>query len=56
MWKRLRKRWAIAAAVTILSLGLFVTPAMSHHSFAMYDQTKTVTLTDRKSTRLNSSH
>ena len=24
---------------------LFVTPALSHHSFAMYDQTKTVTLT-----------
>ena len=29
----------------ILSLGLFITPAASHHSFAMYNQTKTVTLT-----------
>ena len=29
----------------IVSLGLFITPAMSHHSFAMYDQTKTITLT-----------
>jgi hypothetical protein len=28
-----------------LSLALFITPAFSHHSFAMYDQTKTVTLT-----------
>ena len=35
----------IAALVTIGSLGLAVTPAMSHHSFAMYDQTKTVTWT-----------
>src|ERR1051326_1670954 len=29
----------------IISLGAFITPAMSHHSFAMYDQSKTVTLT-----------
>jgi hypothetical protein len=28
-----------------LLLALFITPAFSHHSFAMYDQTKTVTLT-----------
>jgi len=29
----------------IISLAVFITPAMSHHSFAMYDQTKTVTWT-----------
>src|SRR5437667_8227388 len=45
MKKRLRKLCAIAALFTIPSLGLFITPAMSHHSFAMYDQTKTVVLT-----------
>ena len=28
-----------------MSLGVFITPALSHHSFAMYDQTKTVTWT-----------
>jgi hypothetical protein len=28
-----------------LLFALFITPAFSHHSFAMYDQTKTVTLT-----------
>src|SRR5215471_12144028 len=31
--------------LAIISLGVFITPAMSHHSFAMYDQSKTVTLT-----------
>jgi hypothetical protein len=45
MNKRIRKRCTIAALFTIISLGLFVTPAMSHHSFAMYDQTKTITWT-----------
>src|SRR5881394_2100536 len=35
----------IIAAGTLLCTALFVTPALSHHSFAMYDQTKTVTLT-----------
>ena len=33
------------AACTLVCTALFVTPALSHHSFAMYDQTKTVTLT-----------
>lgn len=28
-----------------LLMALFITPAFSHHSFAMYDQNKTVTLT-----------
>ncbi len=36
----------LAMAVPLaLTLTLFVTPALPHHSFAMYDQTKTVTLT-----------
>ena len=42
---KLRQQCTVAALVAIVSLGLFVTPALSHHSFAMYDQTKTVTLT-----------
>jgi uncharacterized protein DUF6152 len=45
MRNRTRKRWAVAALVAVMSLGLFIPPAMSHHSFAMYDQTKTVTWT-----------
>jgi hypothetical protein len=32
-------------AASLLSLAVFVMPALSHHSFAMYDQTKTVVLT-----------
>lgn len=39
------KRSAIAALTAIVSVGPFIAPAMSHHSFAMYDQTKTVTWT-----------
>jgi len=33
------------SASVLLCTGLFVTPASSHHSFAMYDQEKTVVLT-----------
>jgi hypothetical protein len=33
------------AAAALLCASLYVTPASSHHSFAMYDQAKTVTLT-----------
>lgn len=29
----------------LLGMALLVTPALSHHSFAMYDQTKTVVMT-----------
>jgi hypothetical protein len=29
----------------VIGLALLVTPLLAHHSFAMYDQTKTVTLT-----------
>lgn len=35
----------IAGLLAFLSLGLYVAPAVAHHSFAMYDQTKTLVLT-----------
>src|SRR6185503_2500327 len=35
----------VRAASMVLLAGLFETPVSTHHSFAMYDQTKTVTLT-----------
>jgi hypothetical protein len=35
----------IAGLLAVVSVVLYVTPALAHHSFAMYDQTKTVTLT-----------
>ena len=39
-----KKALTMVVPVALL-FGLFMTPAFSHHSFAMYDQTKTVTLT-----------
>ena len=42
------KRFTSGARIGLLafvSFGLSVAPALSHHSFAMYDQTKTVTWT-----------
>ena len=36
---------AIAGLAAFISLTLCLVPAFAHHSFAMYDQTKTVTLT-----------
>src|SRR5215813_4588640 len=41
----MRTKFLIIAASSMVCMALFVTPASSHHSFAMYDQTKTVTLT-----------
>src|SRR5215470_14182181 len=41
----MRTKFSIIAVGAFLCTSLFVTPALSHHSFAMYDQTKTVTLT-----------
>ena len=37
--------WVVVAVVGVMSIGIMTTPALSHHSFAMYDQTivKTVT-------------
>ena len=43
--KERRTQYFTVALFTIIVLGLYITPAMSHHSFAMYDQTKTVTMT-----------
>jgi len=43
--KQPTKAWMIAGLFAFAALGLTVTPALAHHSFAMYDQTKTVTLT-----------
>src|SRR5260370_29965123 len=45
MKKRLTKGWMIAGVLASGALGLGVTPVLAHHSFAMYDQTKTVVLT-----------
>ncbi len=42
---QLTKSWTIAGLLAFASLGLYVTPGLAHHSFAMYDQTKTVALT-----------
>ena len=36
---------AAAGFLAVGFLGVLITPASAHHSFAMYDQTKTVTLT-----------
>jgi hypothetical protein len=41
----MKTRFSLIAAGTFLCTALFVSPALSHHSFAMYDQSKTVTLT-----------
>jgi hypothetical protein len=41
----MKKNIITTALLAALASVMFITPAMSHHSFAMYDQTKTVTLT-----------
>ena len=43
--KNLSKASVIALVCGVLSLGLYITPTLAHHSFAMYDQTKVITLT-----------
>src|SRR5271169_3629463 len=45
MKKQLARGLMIAAPLAFASLAVYVTPALAHHSFAMYDQTKTITLT-----------
>jgi hypothetical protein len=45
MNKRLTRSRMIAVLLAFIFLGLYVMPASSHHSFAMYDQTKVVVLT-----------
>src|SRR5215475_11214237 len=39
------KQRTIAAMIAIIAVTVFVLPAIAHHSFAMYDQSKTVTWT-----------
>jgi len=41
------KAWLAAGLAGIMSIGVMATPALAHHSFAMYDQTKTKTLTGK---------
>jgi hypothetical protein len=38
--KQMTKGWLVAGLLALISL-----PALAHHSFAMYDQTKTIVLT-----------
>jgi hypothetical protein len=45
--KRSPNTWLVAGLVGFMSLGVMITPALSHHSFAMYDQTKTQTFTGK---------
>src|ERR1700680_3266340 len=45
MKKQPTRGWMIAGLLALLSLGLYVSPALAHHSFAMYDQNKTLVLT-----------
>src|SRR5271165_1513962 len=45
MKKLLTRGWMITVLVPFAALSLYVTPVLAHHSFAMYDQTKTLVLT-----------
>jgi hypothetical protein len=45
MNKRSTRSRTIVALLAVVFLGLYVLPASSHHSFAMYDQTKVLVLT-----------
>jgi hypothetical protein len=39
------KSWMVGTSTTLAALALLAMPALSHHSFAMYDQGKVETLT-----------
>jgi len=41
----MKSKISIITAGVLLCMALFVLPVLSHHSFAMYDQSKTVVLT-----------
>jgi len=45
MKKQITRGGMMGAVVAFISLGLCVTPVLAHHSFAMYDQTRTLVLT-----------
>src|SRR5499427_2893263 len=40
-----KKMYLTAGLSAVICMVVFIVPAMAHHSFAMYDQTKTITLT-----------
>ena len=42
---RTGQTWILAGLTAFISLTVLLTPALAHHSFAMYDQSKTVTWT-----------
>src|SRR5690349_9784792 len=42
-----RRNCIITLVIGIILLSVIVTPALSHHSFAMYDQSKTKTMTGK---------
>jgi hypothetical protein len=45
MTRQLSAGFMAYGLAALLSLSICITPALAHHSFAMYDQTKTVTMT-----------
>lgn len=45
MEKQSARRWMIAGLLPVLALGVGLTLALAHHSFAMYDQNKVLVLT-----------
>jgi hypothetical protein len=45
MRKQSARGFMTAGLLALATLGFYITQAFSHHSFAMYDQTKTVVLT-----------
>jgi hypothetical protein len=45
MQSQITRSWVVPGLLAVLSLGLSVTPVLAHHSFAMYDQSKTLVLT-----------
>jgi hypothetical protein len=47
MTTKTRKACLVAGLAGIMSLGVMIAPALSHHSFAMYDQQQTKTYTGR---------
>jgi hypothetical protein len=41
------KAWLVGGLAGIMCLGVMIAPALSHHSFAMYDQQQTKTFTGK---------
>ena len=47
MRQRALSGWLVAGLVGIMWTGVMTRPILAHHSFAMYDQTTTKTMTGR---------